>query len=61
MKEIVDEFTAGFGIAMVELIKLHFEDSMAADVCRECGMSYEKFENSGLEEEDLKILKEALS
>jgi hypothetical protein len=54
-------FVAGFGIAMVELIKLHGHDEMARDVILSAGFDLEHFRAARMERADIAILKKALA
>lgn len=53
--------TAGFGIAMVELIKRHGADAMARDVILSAGFSIEHFKDAPMEPDDIAILQKALA
>ena len=53
------EFIQGYGCAVAALIRLRDLPSIAVDLCRCDGLNLEDFENGGVEEYDLKVLRKA--
>lgn len=51
------EFTAGFGVAVANLARDHDEDVLAGHLLDDSGFKFEDFENCGLEEYDLGVIR----
>jgi hypothetical protein len=54
------EWVMGFGLALSEVNKRFGQESLIQEVCQAAGMTVKRFEESGLDEYDLKELKKCL-
>jgi hypothetical protein len=54
-----DKFTQGYAVAIMQLISLHGEDSMALDLMICAGFTYDQFVNDGVAPDDLQVIKKA--
>jgi hypothetical protein len=53
-------FIVGIGYAIAEIQRGHDNPTILVDVARAAGLSFEDFEKAGLDEYDLKVLREHL-
>ena len=52
-------FNRGAACVLAELIRAHYEPSMAADIFRQCGFTVEDFEASGVDPADMALIRAA--